>query len=102
MGIYCPYFTPQRMVQLNKTVRGHLVTFMMESVYLVSAVISWEPKQFRYRLIVMDMTNVRCTTMKRLSFHSLGRILSLQRLCFLQGNDKKCTLKQGKQNKELH
>ena len=31
------------------------MTFMMESVYLVSAVISWEPKQFRYRLIVMDM-----------------------------------------------
>lgn len=55
MGIYCPYFTTQRMVQLTKTVRGHLVTFMMESVYLVSVVISWEPKRFRYRLIFMDM-----------------------------------------------
>ena len=31
------------------------MTFIMESVYLVSAVISWEPKQFRYRLIFMDM-----------------------------------------------
>ena len=54
-GELLPYFTPQRMGQLTKTVRGHLVTFMMESVYLVSAVISWEPKQFRYRLIFMDM-----------------------------------------------
>ena len=31
------------------------MTFMMESVYLVSVVISWEPKRFRYRLIFMDM-----------------------------------------------
>lgn len=48
MGIYCPYFTSQRMVQLTKRVRKHLVTFIMKSVYLVSAVISWEPKQFTF------------------------------------------------------
>lgn len=48
MGILCPYFTPQRMVQLTKRVRKHLVTFIMKSVYLVSAVISWEPKQFTF------------------------------------------------------
>lgn len=50
-----PVFHATKDGAVHEEVRRHLVTFMMKSVYLVSAVISWEPKQFKYRLIFMDM-----------------------------------------------
>ena len=54
-GDLLPVFHNTKDDAVKEDGQGHLVAFMMESVYLVSVVISWEPKQFRYRIIFMDM-----------------------------------------------